>query len=109
MEHMVNFGIVIDDDAITKLVEENIVKQVSADILAKVEKEPGDLPTVTSFRGLHMYADHRVNWSKLVQQAVDGMAEEWKDEVIERTANMLYESVKRTKKYKERMAEVLDD
>ncbi len=109
MEHMVNFGIVIDDESIKKMVEANVVEQVSADILKEVEKNPGDLPTVSKFQSLaYRNVAKRIEWQKLLKDAVEEMAEEWKDEVVERAAEMLFDSLKRTKKYKDKMAEVLD-
>ncbi len=107
MEHMVNFGIVIDDESIEQMVKENVVKQVSSDILKKLEKDPGDLPVTRS----NIWNAHtkKIDWQKLVKQAVEELAEEWKDDIVERTAELLYESLKRSKKYKDKIAEVLDD
>ena len=98
MEHIVQFAIGIDDNAIKKRVEDNAYD----DILEKLVKEAkNSLPRSKSFGSA-------VNWRYLVDDRLDCFLEKNRDDIIDAAAEKLCESFKRTKAYKEKMTEVVE-
>ena len=98
MEHIVQFAIGIDDNAIKKRVEDNAYD----DILEKLVKEAkNSLPRSKSFGS-------DVNWRYLVDDRLDYFLEKNRDDIIDAAAEKLCESFKRTKAYKEKMTEVME-
>ena len=99
MEHIVQFAIGIDDNAIKKRVEENAYN----DIVEKLIKEAkNSLPRSKSFAG------NSVNWRFVVDDRLDYFLEKNRDDIIDAAAEKLCESFKRTKAYKEKMTEVME-
>lgn len=99
MEHIVQFAIGIDDNAIKKRVEENAYN----DIVEKLIKEvKNSLPRSKSFVG------NSVNWRFVVDDRLDYFLEKNRDDIIDAAAEKLCESFKRTKVYKEKMTEVME-
>ena len=98
MEHIVQFAIGIDDNAIKKRIEDNAYD----DIVERLIKEAkNDLPQVRSF-------ERGVNWRFLVDDRLDYFLEKNRDDIIDAAAEKLCESFKRTKAYKEKMTEVME-
>ena len=101
MEHIVQFAIGIDDAVIRKRIEESAYD----DILDKIVKEAKE--TIRERGGFP-----KSNWDRLVDEAirkeVDRFCEKNREDIIERSAEKLCESYKRTKAYKEKMAEVME-
>lgn len=99
MEHIVQFAIGIDDNAIKKRVEENAYN----DIVEKLIKEAkNSLPRSKSF------VENSVNWRFVVDDRLDYFLEKNRDDIIDAAAEKLCESFKRTKAYKEKMTEVME-
>lgn len=100
MEHIVQFAIGIDDQAIQKRIEENAYN----DILDKLMDEAkNSLPQEG-----YVYVNRRVNWRHLVEEQLELFVERHKDEIIDAAAEKLCESYKRTKAFKEKMSEATD-
>lgn len=98
MEHIVQFAIGIDDNAIKKRVEDNAYN----DILEELIKEAKNyLPRSKSF-------GNSINWRFMVDDRLDKFLEKNRDDIIESAAEKLCESFKRTKAYKEKMTEVME-
>ena len=98
MEHIVQFAIGIDDNAIKKRIEDNAYD----DILEELVKEAKNyLPRSKSF-------GNSINWRFIVDNRLDRFLEENRDDIIDAAAEKLCESFKRTKVYKEKMTEVMD-
>lgn len=98
MEHIVQFGIGIDDNAIRNRIEKYAYK----DVLDKLAQETID----TVFANTNAYS--RENMRKtMMEKALRSFLEERKDEIIDKAANMLADRVRRTKKYREAMGAVI--
>ena len=96
MEHIVQFAIGIDDETIQKRIENNAYNDILENLIADIKK---DLPK--TYGG--------VNWRRLVDDAIEEFIQENKDEIIETAAKELCESFRRTKAFKERMKESMED
>lgn len=98
MEHIVQFAIGIDDETIQNRIEEHAY----SDVLNKLTKNAVD--SVFS----HSSAYTRdIMWEGLMGEALQSFLEERKDEIIDKTANMLADRFQRTKKYREAMGAVI--
>lgn len=97
MEHIVQFGICIDDDAIRRRVEqrgyEDVIESIKNEAIAGA-----NLPT-------YCLGDYK--WTNMVDKAIRRAIDEWKAEIVERAADMLVERYVRTKAFRERMAEAM--
>ena len=93
MEHILQFGISIDDEAIKRKVEKSAIDEVAQDIKRQIfNMDRYD----TSPRGLSYQTE------ELVKQIVA----QYKDDIIERAAELVAESMKRSKKYKDALEKV---
>lgn len=88
MEHILQFAVNIDDDAIKKIVIEKASKDVAKEIKENLWH------TYNTGYGFSGYSD-------LAEKCMNQVLVEHKDEIINRVANSLYESLRRTKKYKD--------
>ena len=97
MEHIVQFAIGFDDEGIRKRLEENAYD----DILNKLVNE--------AKKGLSLNCSdlyQRQRWSTIVDSALHNYFDENKETILDLAASKLAESYKRTKAYKEKMANV---
>ena len=97
MEHIVQFAVGIDDEAIKKKIEEHAVehieKELKRDIANKIFR--------TTYYG-KTYADPTVSpLSEFSAEIVKDVMATYKDEIIQRAAELLADSYKRTKAWKE--------
>ena len=95
MEHIVQFGITIDDDAIKNL----IVNKASETVVKEVKRELGVD---------NRYFSNGVV-TKMVSDEVQNQFNLHKEEIIEATAKALAEKLIKTKLVKERVSKVLDN
>ena len=95
MEHIIQFGVTIDDDSIKKHVEEKATEAVVKEIRS-------ELGFSTSY-----YSNENVV-RKLVAIEVEKQFEKLQDAIIEATAEKLTEKLSRTKKVKDATQKVLD-
>lgn len=95
MEHIVQFGVTVDDDAIKNL----IVNKVSEMVVKEVKRELGVD---------NKYLSNGVV-TKMVSDEVQNQFNLHKEEIIEATAKALAEKLIKTKLVKERVSKVLDD
>ena len=87
MEHIIQFGIGIDDERIKNSIEDAAVKEVVRDLKGAILN-----------RGYYGAKDDLGEKTKeIVKEVVEG----YKDEIVERAAQIVAESIKRSKKYKE--------
>lgn len=93
MEHIIQFGITIDDDAIKKHIEEKATKQV-ADSITQSVKDRLFRYNGFSYDAQEMFAE---------------LLEKYKDEIIEKATAQVVDSIKRSKKYKEALAKVAEE
>lgn len=95
MEHIVQFGIAIDDNAIKQRVEAQALDQVVSKFVAEMK---ANLP--------RKYGD--IDWGSVAYRAVRDFIDENKAEIIEEMKAALVEKVTRTKAYREAVGEALE-
>ena len=100
MEHIVQFAIGVDDDAIKKLVIDGAYNDVVKQLLKEAKREVG-------LEGSY-YSPSR-NWERIIGEALRGYFDENKDMIIELAASKLVESYKRTKAFKEKMTSAIEE
>lgn len=100
MEHIVQFAIGIDDDAIRKRVIESAYNDVVKQLMEEAKKET---------RLSHSSYYQKQTWSDLIDRALRGYIDEHKDVVIELAATKLVESYKRSKAFKEAMGKAMEE
>ena len=100
MEHIVQFAIGMDDEAIQKRIEENAYQ----DALKSITKQVWDA----------VFPEYLAPYSRgekekeLAFEAVSRFMEKHQDEIIDKTANRLVERFSRTKKFREAMGAVIE-
>ena len=97
MEHIVQFAIGIDDEAIRKRVKESAYNDIIGKLVKEAKKDLG-------LEG--SYFSPRVTWKTIVEDALHDYFDENKELIIDLAASKLADSYKRTKAYKEKMADV---
>ena len=100
MEHIVQFAIGIDDEAI----RERVIKCAYDDVVKKLLEEA---KRETKLSSTNYY--NKKSWSNFVDDALRGYLNENKDLVIELAATKLAESYRRTKAYREAMNKVMEE
>lgn len=99
MEHIVQFAIGIDDEKIRERVIQCAYDDVVKNLMAEAKKDLG----LTN-----RYYRPTDTWSTIVDRALHKYFDENKDLIVNLAAEKLADSYKRTKAFKEKMAEVLD-
>lgn len=97
MEHIVQFAIGIDDEGIRKRVEENAYNDI-------LDKLVGEAKKGISLNCSEYY--QRQRWESIVNEALHNYFDENKEVILDLAASKLAEHYKRTKAYKEKMANV---
>lgn len=92
MEHIVQFGIALDDSAIEKLVVEKATEQVKNDMMANI----------TDNMPRKRYYDNAVDWPKAAADMLQYWFDEHRDELLEAAAVKLADKAFRSKAWKER-------
>lgn len=99
MEHIVQFAIAIDDKTIQKRLEANayddIINNLTEDCKKSIQSRVG-YPS-------------EPNWGVIIKQSVYKFVESNHDEIVDAAAKLLKESYCRTKAYKEKMKEIMDE
>lgn len=99
MEHIVQFAIGIDDEAIRKSIRETAKKQIVEDIKRDLEGE--------IFHFDYYRKDEKLGLSIASRDIVQNVLEGHKNEIIELAAAMLLEYMKKTKAVREAVAETI--
>ena len=94
MEHIIQFGITIDDDAIKKHIEEKATKQI-VDSVSQSLKD----------KLFSRYGGFTYDSQEMFSQFLD----KYKDEIIANATAQVVDSIKRSKKYKEALAKVAEE
>jgi DNA-binding PadR family transcriptional regulator len=100
MEHIVQFGVTIDDGAIQRQVLNSAEKQ----IIEELKKEVGD----AILKKESYYSNHKT-LTELGSELVTRWLNEHSAEVIEQAAAKVAEKVTRTKAWKEKFSETLKE
>lgn len=98
MEHIVQFAIGIDDEAIKKRCEESAYDS----IIKQLTQECKEYLIKNGYGDGDWYASKKVDWVGIAMRRVDSFIENNRDAIIEAAANKLADSIKRTKAYKEK-------
>lgn len=97
MEHIVQFAVGIDDEAIKKQIEEHAVEHIKKEL----KRDIADKIFRSKYYG-KTYADPTTDpLSEFSAKIVKDVMASYKDEIIERAAELLADSYKRTKAWKE--------
>lgn len=101
MEHIVQFAIGIDDDAIVKRVVENAEKNITNDIKQEVTKL---MFGFNSWSGRRL--DDPTEWTRM---QIQSFLNEHKDEIVQCAGNILAEKLLRTKAVKEMVGRLTEE
>ena len=88
MEHIVQIGVSVDDDRIEKAVVESATKAITKEIQE------------------HIFSYYGRSLTGTAEEIVQDCIKEWKPEIIEKAAEQIAESIKRSKAYKEKVKEI---
>lgn len=100
MEHIVQFAIGIDDDAI----RERVINYAYDDVVKKLMEE--------AKREVHLtrtYYRPKETWSNIIDHALRNYFDENKDLIFDLAAEKLADSYKRTKAFKEKMGNKMEE
>lgn len=92
MEHIIQFGVTIDDDAIRKNVESKALDAVVAQIVNEMKS---NMPKDNYGYG------KKIDWYRVSGDAISKFIEDNKDEILKIMSNELVERVCRSKAYRE--------
>ena len=108
MEHIVQFAIGLDDDAIRKELEANVVNQIEKDLKQELIDKMFDAGNDWRRYSIHANPqnDPLAGW---VRNLVSETLLTYKDQIVERAAEILAESMKRTKVVREAAASVIKE
>ena len=94
MEHILQFAISIDDEAIKSRIEESALKQLSKDLSKETKNKIMD------------------TWGSLqwkIEELIKECVNQYKDEILESAVRSVSDSIKRSKKYREALAQVTEE
>ena len=94
MEHIVQFGITIDDDVIKEHIEEKATKQIVGSISQSLKDKL-----------FNCYGGFTYDSQEMFRQFLD----KYKDEIIANATAQVVDSIKRSKKYKEALAKITEE
>lgn len=94
MEHILQFGINIDDEAIKKAIEERAGKEVKEELKQSVKAHI-----------LHTWGGFTAEANEVIKEVMN----EWKDEILELAVADVTTTMKRSKKYREALANIVED
>lgn len=95
MEHIIQFGVTIDDDAIKKHIEEKATKQIVDSVSQAVKNK--------------MFTSYGREFTYEAQEMFSGFLDKYKDQIIANATAQVVDSIKRSKKYKEALAKVAEE
>lgn len=97
MEHVIQLGINLDDDAIRRSVEKEAKDRIIESIKRDVEREMGIERRTSSWGQLTYDAD------SVVREAINAICDDCRDQIVELAASKLAERAPRQKWYREMM------
>ena len=88
MEHIVQIGVCVDDESIEKAVVQSATRAIT--------KEMKD----------HIFNPYGSSLTYVAEEIVKDAIVQWKPEIIEKAAELVADSIKRSKAYREKVKEV---
>jgi hypothetical protein len=101
MEHIVQFGINIDDTAIKKAIENNVMNQVAAQIKQDTMK------SLTGKKDCGKY-EYTEKVKQLITETTEDFLQANREVIIEETAKKLVERLSKTKAVKDMVSDTLE-
>ena len=98
MEHILQFGISIDDDAIKNRIEKAAVNKMAEDLKQSV------MDKLFNRRG---WSDDY--FTEEAERLIKDIMNEYKDEIISQSVNMVVDAIKHSKKYREALVNVVEE
>lgn len=102
MEHIVQFGISIDDDKIKKTVEDNVMKQVSGAIKNDCMKALVGRKDASNY-------DYTQKIREMINDNIQRFFEDNKDKIIEVASDKLVEKLAKTKAVREAVSKSIEE
>ena len=102
MEHIVQFGIGIDDDKIKKTVEDNVMKQVSGAIKNDCIKALVGRKDASNY-------DYTQKIREMINDIIQRFFEDNKDKIIEVASDKLVEKLAKTKAVREAVSKSIEE
>lgn len=103
MEHVVQFGISVDDQVIRDTIMKNAEKQIMAELIQ--DTKCAIFATEYQWGGTRKVTTEPNDW---FADKIEAILMDNKDAIIEAAAEKLADKISRTKKFKEVVAEVLE-
>lgn len=100
MEHIVQFAIGVDDEAIRERIKEAAYNDIVKNLMTEAKKE---------LRLTSSYYRSDETWSSIVDRALHNYFDENKERIVELAASKLADSYKRSKAYKEAMGKAMEE
>jgi len=94
MEHIIQFGVTIDDERIKQHIEEKATKQVCDSITQSMKDKL-----------FGRYGGFSYDAEEMIGKFLD----KYKDEIIEKATAQVVDSIKRSKKYKTALAQIAEE
>lgn len=88
MEHVVQIGVCVDDERIEKAVVESATKAITKEMRE------------------HIFSYYGSSLTGTAEDIVENCIKEWKPEIIEKAAELVADSIKRSKAYREKVKEI---
>lgn len=102
MEHIVQFGISIDDNKIKKTIEDNVMKQVAGAIKNDCMKALVGRKDASNY-------DYTQKIKDMINDNIQDFFEDNKDKIIEITSDKLAEKLAKTKAVKEAISRSIEE
>lgn len=103
MEHILQFGVNIDDDAIVKTVTKNVEAQVMGELKSRIKES---VDSVMYYRGYGRNFDNMMPW---VRDEFVNFLENNKSEIISQACDKLVSNLSRTKMVREAVNNALKE
>ena len=101
-EHIVQFAVGIDDDAIIKYITEKASKDVLNDIKQQI------VDKIWQSRYYNYHADPKNDpFSELSKAMIQEIMEQYHDEIVDKTCQMLVKRLTASKKYRDRFDDMI--
>ena len=104
--HIITLSLDLDTDRVEEIVRNQAAKQIIDDMRKKIES------TLFDHRGWGsdmVDPQRRTGYSYYVEEAFEKFLEDNKEEIIDRAAKQLSDSTKKSKKFREKLAQIVED
>lgn len=102
--HVVNIAFDFDDDKVRKILEDSAYNAVIKDIKEDIKKSLIRNPYRTSISD----DAYKNEIKEMVQNSIDSVLEDYKEEIIQAAADRLAEKFSKTKVFKDKMKEAME-